>query len=232
MYVNRERKPRENREQTTVPTEISWDSLDEIERGTLDHYEQNAESFWEGTRDHDVSQNIEAFLHALPKDKPLDILDFGCGPGRDICIFKSLGHRPVGLDGSKTFCQMARKLSGCPVLHQQFLKLALEEGSFDGVFANASLFHIPSQELPRILGELHRALRPGGILFSSNPRGDSEGWQGRRYGHYMEFETSATYLKQSGFKIIHHYYRPHGKPRDQQPWLAIVSQRQEGENDF
>ncbi|HLB31639.1 MAG TPA: class I SAM-dependent methyltransferase [Gammaproteobacteria bacterium] len=215
-----------------MPTEISWDSLDEIERGTLDHYEQNAESFWEGTRDHDVSQNIEAFLHALPKDKPLDILDFGCGPGRDICIFKSLGHRPVGLDGSKTFCQMARKLSGCPVLHQQFLKLALEEGSFDGVFANASLFHIPSQELPRILGELHRALRPGGILFSSNPRGDSEGWQGRRYGHYMEFETSATYLKQSGFKIIHHYYRPHGKPRDQQPWLAIVSQRQEGENDF
>ena len=232
MYVNRERKPRENREQTTVPTEISWDSLDEIERGTLDHYEQNAESFWEGTRDHDVSQNIEAFLHALPKDKPLDILDFGCGPGRDICIFKSLGHRPVGLDGSKTFCQMARKLSGCPVLHQQFLKLALEEGSFDGVFANASLFHIPSQELPRILGELHRALRPGRIVFSSNPRGDSEGWQGRRYGHYMEFETSATYLKQSGFKIIHHYYRPHGKPRDQQPWLAIVSQRQEGENDF
>lgn len=209
-----------------MPIDNSHNTLDEIEGCTLDHYEQNAESFWAGTRDHDVSQNIEAFLQALPKDKPLDILDFGCGPGRDICTFKSLGHRPVGLDGSQTFCEMARKLSGCPVLQQQFLKLALEECSFDGVFANASLFHIPSQELPRILGELHRALRPGGILFSSNPRGNSEGWQGQRYGHYMELETSAAYLQQAGFTIIDHYYRPRGLPREQQPWLAIVSQRQ------
>ena len=197
--------------------------LDEIESVTLSHYESNAESFWQGTRDHDVSQNIRAFLQALPRDKALDILDLGCGPGRDVHTFKSLGHNPVGLDGSKTFCQMAQQHSGCRTLHQQFLKLELETNCFDGIFANASLFHVPSQELPRILGELHRALRPGGILFTSNPRGNAEGWQGQRYGHYMELETSKTYLVQSGFKIIHHYYRPEGKPRDQQPWLAIVS---------
>jgi SAM-dependent methyltransferase len=198
--------------------------LDEIESITLDHYEKNAESFWLGTRDHDVSQNIEAFLQALPEDKPLDILDFGCGPGRDIHTFKALGHRPVGLDGSKAFCKMAYEYSGCITLHQQFLKLDLKKDSFDGIYANASLFHIPSQELPRVLAELHRALRPGGILFSSNPRGNAEGWQGERYGHYMELEISAAYLQQSGFKIIHHYYRPDGKPCDQQPWLAIVSE--------
>ena len=198
--------------------------LDEIESVTISHYENNAESFWLGTRDHDVSQNIEAFLQALPKDKTLDILDLGCGPGRDICKFKSLGHRPIGLDGSKAFCQMAHYHSGCLTLHQQFLNLELEEGSFDGIFANASLFHIPSQELPRVLGELHCALRPGGILFSSNPRGNSEGWQGERYGHYMELETSKVYLDQSGFKILHYYYRPDDKPREQQPWLAIVSE--------
>ena len=199
-------------------------ALDEIESVTLEHYESNAESFWLGTRDHDVSQNIEAFLQALPKDKALDILDMGCGPGRDIYTFKSLGHKPVGLDGSKAFCQMTQQYSGCPVLHQQFLKLELEENSFDGIFANASLFHVPSQELPRVLSELHNALRPGGILFSSNPRGNTEGWQGQRYGHYMELETSAAYLEQAGFRIIHHYYRPEGKPHDQQPWLAIVSE--------
>ena len=198
-------------------------NLDEIERLTLSHYENSAESFWSGTRDHDVSQNIEAFLQALPKDKILDILDLGCGPGRDIYTFKSLGHKPIGLDGSKTFCQMAQQHSGCPTLHQQFLRLELGESTFDGIFANASMFHIPSQELPRVLEQLHRALRPGGILFSSNPRGNSEGWQGERYGHYMEIETSELYLEQSGFKIIHHYYRPEGKPRNQQPWLAIVS---------
>jgi SAM-dependent methyltransferase len=142
-------------------------------------------------------------------------------------VFKSMGHRPVGLDGSKEFCKMAVKQSGCPTLNQQFLKLELEENRYDGIFANASLFTVPSQELPRVLKELHSALRKDGILFSSNPRGNAEGWQGQRYGHYMEFEASETFLQQSGFKIIKHFYRPEGMPREHQPWLAIVSQRQE-----
>ena len=201
--------------------------LAEIEKSTIDHYENNAESFRVGTQDHDVSQNIEAFLRALPKEKSLDILDLGCGPGRDICVFKSLGHKPIGLDGSKEFCKIAFQQSSCPTLNQLFLSLDLEDHSLDGVFANASLFHVPSQELPRVLGELHCALRNGGILFSSNPRGDAEGWQGQRYGHYMELEASEFSLKQSGFIIIDHFYRPYVKPRAQQPWLAIVSQRQD-----
>ena len=201
--------------------------LVEIERLNIAHYDENAESFRIGTKDHDVSQNIAALLDALPKEKTLDILDFGCGPGRDMCVFKSMGHRPVGLDGSKEFCKMAVKQSGCPTLNQQFLKLELGENRYDGIFANASLFTVPSQELPRVLKELHSALRKDGILFSSNPRGNAEGWQGQRYGHYMEFEASETFLQQSGFKIIEHFYRPAGMPREHQPWLAIVSQRQE-----
>jgi len=201
-------------------------NLDYIERRTLDYYEESAESFWQATKDHDVSQNIEAFLQAMPDDRPLDILDLGCGPGRDLRTFKGLGHRPTGLDGSKAFCRKAHQLSGCPVLHQQFLSLALEEGGFDGVFANASLFHVPSSELIRVLKALHRALRPGGILFSSNPRGNSEQWIGLRYGHYMELKSSETFLNEAEFSIIHHYYRPADLPRDQQPWLAIVAQAQ------
>jgi len=207
-----------------MSTENNSIDLNEIEKVTLSHYENSAESFWQGTRDHDVSQNIQAFLQALPKDKPLDILDFGCGPGRDIHTFKTLGHNPIGLDGSKAFCEMAKKHSACPTLNQQFLNLELEENSFDGIFANASMFHIPSQELPRVLKELHSALRTGGILFSSNPRGNAEGWQGQRYGHYMEIETSEAYLEKAGFKVIHHYYRPENKPLEQQPWLAMVSE--------
>ena len=208
-----------------MPKKQSLTDLNEIENHTIGHYDNNAEPFWQGTKDHDVSQNIESFLEALPQNEAMDILDFGCGPGRDLNTFKSLGHRPVGLDGSKEFCQLAVKHSGCQVLHQSFLKLELEENSFDGVFANASMFHVPSQELGRILNGLHRALRPDGVLFTSNPRGNDEGWQGQRYGHYMEFEPSKVYLEQAGFKVIHHYYRPEDKPREQQPWLAIVAKR-------
>ncbi|MBC8220944.1 MAG: class I SAM-dependent methyltransferase [Proteobacteria bacterium] len=210
-----------------MPINKSLVDLEEIEKLNIAHYEESAESFRLGTKDHDVSQNIAALLDALPKEKTLDILDFGCGPGRDLCVFKELGHRPTGLDGCKEFCKMAQEQSGCPTLNQQFLKLELEENSYDGIFANASLFCVPSQELPRVLTELHFALKKDGILFSSNPRGNAEGWQGQRYAHYMEFETSQLFLQQAGFKIVEHYYRPEGKPKEEQPWLAIVSQRNE-----
>ena len=207
-----------------MPNKLSQAILDEIENVTLNHYQLSAESFWLGTYNHDVSQNINAFLDVLPKDKVLDILDFGCGPGRDLLTFKKMGHQPMGLDGSKAFCKMAQRHSGCAVLQQQFLSLSLGEAQFDGVFANASLFHVPRQELNGVLTACHRALRPGGILFMSNPRGNAEGWQGDRFASYMEFEETESALEQTGFSVLHHYYRPEGKPRNQQPWLAILCQ--------
>ena len=208
-----------------MPDTLPAAQLTEIEKITLEHYEANALSFWQGTKDHDVTQNYQALLRQFRVGQMLDILDFGCGPGRDLSYFKSLDHRPVGLDGSHAFCTMARANTGCQVLHQQFLSLALPRHGFDGIFANASLFHVPAQELPRVLRELHGALRPGGILFSSNPRGSGEGWSGQRYGHFMEFEASNAYLGAAGFTVLEHYYRPQGAPRAEQPWLAIVSQK-------
>ena len=199
----------------------------EIESTTLGHYNQNAESYWLGTKDHDVSQNYAAFLSALPQEQTLDILDLGCGPGRDVFYFKSLGHRPVGLDGSEVFCQMARDYSACQIVQQSFLKLDLPQQGFDGIFANASLFHVPSRELPRVLNDLHAALRPAGILFISNPRGSGEGWSGQRYGHFMEIDSSRAYLANAQFEILDHYYRPPGKPRHEQPWLAITARKLE-----
>ncbi|MER1157219.1 class I SAM-dependent methyltransferase, partial [Pseudomonas aeruginosa] len=127
----------------------------------------------EGTRGHDVSQNVEALLRQIDGPPPYRILDFGCGPGRDLATFRRLGHQPVGLEGTPRFVEMARADSGCEVWQQNFLALRLPAGHFDGIFANASLFHVPGSALPRVLGELFEALRPGGVLFSSNPRGDN-----------------------------------------------------------
>jgi SAM-dependent methyltransferase len=193
---------------------------------TLAHYEANAASFWEGTKDHDVSQNYAAFLGALEGAPPFALLDFGCGPGRDLAYFRSLGHRPVGLEGCRAFCAMARRHSGCEVLEQHFLELSLPQARFDGVFANASLFHVPSADLPRVLGALRAALKPRGVLFASNPRGpNEEGWHGDRYGCYWELEAWRAVVTAAGFEEIAHYYRPQGKPREQQPWLATVWRR-------
>ena len=197
--------------------------LDEITGRTLDHYDRHAEDFWRGTRDHDVSQNIEALLRHIEGEPPFTILDLGCGPGRDLKAFTELGHTAVGLDGSARFVEMARAYSGCEVWLQDFLKLDLPAGRFDGVFANAVLFHVPTQELPRALRELRAALKPRGVLFSSNPRGNNEeGWDRGRYGAYWDLATWRHHLSGAGFVELAHYYRPAGLPRERQPWLATV----------
>jgi SAM-dependent methyltransferase len=187
---------------------------------TLEHYTKRARDFWEGTRGHDVSQNIATLLQYLEGQPPFTILDFGCGPGRDLKAFEALGHVAIGLEGSAPFAAMARE-QGYEVWEQNFLRLDLPASRFDGVFANASLFHVPSQELPRILLELRRALKPRGVLFSSNPRGQNEeGWNNGRYGAYHDLDAWRGFLLGAGFVELTHYYRPAGLPREQQTWLA------------
>jgi len=205
----------------TEPTDLQALSV-----ATLRHYNESAEDFREGTRDHDVSQNIAALLEAIEGEPPFTLLDFGCGPGRDLKQFSALGHHPIGLDGAERFAEMARTDSGCEVWHQDFLALDLPAGHFDGIFANASLFHVPRQELPRVLKELHASLKPRGILFSSIPHGDNrEGWNRERYGVFHDHAAWRAYGQAAGFEEVRHYYRPTGLPREKQPWLASVWRR-------
>lgn len=202
--------------------------MKETSQRTLAHYQRGAAAFEAGTRDHDVSQNIQALLRHLPARPGLTILDFGCGPGRDLTAFQALGHAPVGLDGCAAFVDRARQVGGCEVWRQDFLALHLPAGRFDGIFANASLFHIPGAELPRVLGELRDSLKPGGVLFSSNPRGhNEEGWQGERYGVWHDWRRWRALLIAAGFEELEHYYRPAGLPRNQQHWLASVWRKAE-----
>ncbi|MGH6608995.1 MAG: class I SAM-dependent methyltransferase [Burkholderiaceae bacterium] len=202
------------------------DSREDVSSRTLEHYEQRAADFREGTRDHDVSQNIDALLRHVEANPPFTILDLGCGPGRDLKTLTELGHAAIGLDGSPNFVAMARADSGCEVWQQDFLQLDLPKERFDGVFANASLFHVPTDQLARVLAELHATLKPRGVLFSSNQRGSNEeGWNRGRYGVYHDLEAWRRWMTGARFIEIEHYYRPPGLPREQQPWLASVWRR-------
>jgi SAM-dependent methyltransferase len=210
----------------TGQASLTSQQLQQLAERTLEDYRRRAEQFREGTRDHDVSQNIAALLKHIVPPAPFTILDLGCGPGRDLSAFTQLGHRAIGLEGAPEFVAMARAATGCEVWQQDFLKLDLPERTFDGVFANASLFHVPTQELPRVLRELRAALKPQGVLFSSNPRGnDEEGWQRGRFGAFHRLETWQRYVSAAGYVELEHYYRPAGLPREQQPWLASVWRR-------
>jgi SAM-dependent methyltransferase len=127
------------------------------------------------------------------------------------------------LEGAGRFVEMARKFSGCEVMEQDFLRLDLPAQKFDGIFANASLFHVPRHDLPRVLAELHASLKPRGVLFSSNPHGhNEEGWNRGRYGAYHDLENWRKFMTAAGFAELTHYYRPEGVPAEQQSWLATL----------
>ena len=205
------------------PQKLTAQALGEVTERTLAYYSQHADDFFAGTCDHDVRQNINALLQFIEAPPPFTILDFGCGPGRDLKAFSELGHQAIGLEGSARFAEMARVYSGGVVWQQDFLALDLPAAHFDGVFANASLFHVPSQTLPRVLAQLHDTLKPQGVLFSSNPRGNNdEGWNRERYGAYHDLSNWRNYMTAAGFTELMHFYRPPGLPIEQQPWLASV----------
>ena len=202
--------------------------MEQHEQLTIAEYQAVAADFREGTWDHDVSQNRDALIAAMPKN-PGKILDLGCGPGRDLVAFKHQGHTVIGLDATPAFVKMAQQTSGCEVWQQSFLSLDLPQATFDGLFANASLIHVPRAEMVRVLQACWRSLVLGGAILMSMGRGQGEGYiassNGYRYVTGWEYETLAPCLEQTGFEILHHYYRPPGLPCAAQSWLVMVARK-------
>jgi SAM-dependent methyltransferase len=193
---------------------------------TIAAYDAMAEEYEAETRDRDMLADYRLFLRHLgasPKRGALDLLDLGCGPGRDLVHFARLGHRVVGVEGSTRFVERAREVSGCLVWQQDLLSLDLPPARFDGVFASASLFHVPPEALPHVLGAIRAALRPDGIFFSLNPRGhDEQGWLGPRFCFYPRVATWSRIVRAAGFHRLACAYRPPGVPRAQQVWVSTV----------
>jgi SAM-dependent methyltransferase len=210
----------------STPPEGNSSDVKAMVRDTIRFYDDNADAFWCGTRDHDVSQNRDALMRHIREKPPLRLLDFGCGPGRDLKHFLDEGHHVIGLDASARVCELAREWAGCEVWEQDFLALDLPPERFDGVFANASLFHVPSRDIHSVLTALHRTLGPTGVLLSSNPRGDNqESWQVDRFGVFYDLDEWQRRLERASFELLEHYFRPPGRPLHQQPWLVTVARK-------
>jgi SAM-dependent methyltransferase len=202
--------------------------MEKHEQITIAEYQLTAESYRVGTWDHDVSQNREALIEAMPSVSG-KILDLGCGPGRDLVAFQAMGHQVTGLDATPAFVEMAKQAAGCPVWEQSFLSLDLPSNHFDGIFANASLIHVPSADMLLVLQHLYDALGDRGVLVMSMVRGNQEGFSerptGYRYVCGWEYETLASKLLEAQFEILRHYYRPTGVAIANQSWLVLVAQK-------
>lgn len=198
----------------------------EIAAVTLRDYDRVAAEYWTWTKDQYLATDYDWFLSFLGGPGPFDLLDLGCGPGRDLFQLRQRGHRAVGLDGSLAMVRLARRYTGCPVLHQNFLSLRLRPGRFDGIFASASLFHVPPDALTEVLSQLRTTLRAAGILYTLNPRGRGQsGWAGDRYCTYHSLTAWRRMLRAAGFRERGCEPRPKDTDRAEQRWVASIWQK-------
>lgn len=187
---------------------------------TLDHYRAHAAQYTALLADHDSADARNRFLALL--DRPgADILDMGCGAGRDLTGFREAGCRPVGVDG------VAPTLAGL-IIHELDLAapgpVPWQDGAFDGAWAHHLCFHLPTPTLPPLLSRLHGWLRPGGLFYACDPTGD--GMEGMAPdGRYLAFRRPQSWkamVRAASFTLVDEWRRPAGLPRRQQGWLATV----------
>lgn len=155
---------------------------------------------------YDLTPLIDRFLGLVEGKR---ILDLGCGVGRDVAVFQGRGYAVTGIDAVPELLAIARqRLPDADLREGDFRKLDFPDGTFDGVWAAASLLHMPKAELPATLAEIRRVLKPGGILFSSWKEGEGEsvipdytGEQSRFYSFYTRTEISEM-VEQTGLRVV------------------------------
>lgn len=187
------------------------------------YYNENAQAFFEGTVDADMSSNYIDFLAKLAIGS--HILDAGCGSGRDAKKFKDLGYKVTAIDGSEAMCTLASEYMNQPVEQLRFQEINFK-GVFDGIWAAASLLHVPSEELPDVLERLYKALKPQGVCYASFKYGDFEGDRNGRWFHDLKEEKAQELFTKAGFKITKIWITGDVRVgRENEKWLNILCEK-------
>lgn len=191
---------------------------------TLQYYQQNTGSFVEGTVSADMHDARERFFKLLPSHAY--ILDFGCGSGRDAKAFLEQGYRVDAIDGSAELCRRASDLIGQPVKQMLFEDLSAVK-QYDGIWACASILHLPRKELMSVLQKISDALKSGGILYTSFKYGEFEGIRGKRYFTDLTEESLTGLMKTvPSLQIVDTWITNDVRPgREEERWINILARR-------
>ncbi len=197
---------------------------------TVEWYDQNAEEYAKNQGKHIPLEAIEWFLKALPENP--DILEAGCGPGRESAVFLEKGAKPVGVDLSEGLLNIAQeKNPSVEYIKGSFLDVPLPDGTFDGVWAHASLVHLESlEDAQKALNEFSRVLKPEGVLFvgvklqvgdqETEVIADSLSKHERFFRYYSE-DTVDKFITSSGLTLIdtHHSEDKYGRSEVKWGWF-------------
>ena len=191
---------------------------------TIDYYEKNADRFTAETQSVDFEELQERFLRLI--NEAGKILDFGCGSGRDTKYFISKGYTVDAIDGSERICHIATQKTGIEVRQMFFSELDVEE-TYDGIWACASILHLPKDELRDVICKMIRATKNGGYIYTSFKYGDFEGYRnGRYFKDFTESSFEGFIEGFSGAEIVEKWISLDVRPgRGDEKWLNIILQK-------
>ncbi len=191
---------------------------------TLRYYADHADTFIQATIDADMSESRDHFLAYLPAGA--HILDFGCGSGRDAKTFLESGYQVDAVDGSEELCRLAREITGIPVRQMLFQELAAKN-LYDGIWACASILHLPKKELLDVVHRIAAALKPGGILYTSFKYGNFEGIRsGRYFTDFTEESLTEFWSESPALKITELWITQDVRPgREEERWINLLARR-------
>lgn len=191
---------------------------------TLDYYNQNADTFFSGTVSVDFTQTQDKFLNYLNVGD--SILDFGCGSGRDTKYFLEAGMKVDAIDGSEEMCRIASEYTGIEVQQMLFQELDAHD-KYNGIWACASILHLPKNELKSVLQKMAIALKKYGIIYASFKYGEFEGERNGRYFTDFTMETFQTFIQDiEGLQIKADWMTGDVRPgRGEERWLNLILQK-------
>jgi SAM-dependent methyltransferase len=192
--------------------------------GSVGFYEENAEDFFRRSVDVDMAPGWHAFTALL---KPGGrVLEAGCGSGRDALFFKKAGYQVTATEASPKLAALAREHTGLAVEVLTFDQMAWRD-AFDGVWACASLLHVPRAELPQAMRRLRAALVPGGVWWMSFKYGTTERQAGGR--HFTDLDEAgaeALLADVGGLTLISMDVGRDARPgRAAERWLSVLCRK-------
>ncbi|WP_223426894.1 class I SAM-dependent methyltransferase [Tateyamaria pelophila] len=194
--------------------------MDQNYSETIKYYDENAKGFVEQTIDADLTALHNQFLADLPC--PARILDAGSGSGRDTRAFRQLGHEVVAIDASEEMVKATRHTAGEPVVHSEFIKYACDD-LFDGVWACASLLHVPRKQLSQTLTHLSGLMKDGGRMFVSFKIGSTEEVRhGRFFNDLDEDQLEGILVDVPTLKAASMWITNDARPDRNDQWLNAI----------